>query len=515
VARVPDTDQVALLDAVERQGGDERGADAGAVLGGQDDHLVLLVGGPVEDLAQGLRAARLEVRVLGEDGAVRADVAPLDVLLLADGRDAAGGEARGAGADQLGQAAAQLELGLGGPDAELALEQLPRLLQVLERVLLDGGEEGGVERVGLAQLGRVLALEDEAGLVVDQVDQDQAEDLAQVETGGHLLKGLLAGAGGVAVDDDVVLGARQDDVLVVEGAVLAVDGDGHVRGQAHVGDLGDGADVLHVRGVDAGAEDAADLDLGVRVRGGDERSGGVVDQRGDLDGQALQDIGSAHDSHIRVGEGRNMLICTGSGVPLTHPLLQDLLEEGHDVLALDAVNVEALGPALQDAVVDVVLGGRVGEGEAEGQGAQLLAVVVLLDELLQAVGQVLPQLLGGAGLELLGHAVLGLGDVEAALLLGQDDLADAQVGAAHVEGEEGPLLVAGGEAHDPGDVHRLEHVSALLSLSLSLHLSAREAHDVGALDAETWNGRCQYMARAHPAPRGVEACSGTHPSPAP
>lgn len=139
----------------------------------------------------------------------------------------------------------------------------------------------------------------------------------------------------------------------------------------------------------------------------------------------------------------------------TYSLLQDVLQRGNDILALDTVNVKALGPALQNSMVDVVLSGRVGEGEAQGQLGEILILVMVLDELLQTIGNVLPQLLSGTGAELLGHLILGLGDVESALLLGQGDLANAQVGAAHVEGEESTLLFTVGEAKDPGNVHRL------------------------------------------------------------
>lgn len=71
---------VALLDALEGEGGDEGGADAGAVLGGQDldgvvalaQRLAVAAGLPVEDLLEGLGAAGLEVGVL-EDGLVGLD----------------------------------------------------------------------------------------------------------------------------------------------------------------------------------------------------------------------------------------------------------------------------------------------------------------------------------------------------------------------------------------------------------------------------------------------------------
>ena len=54
---------------------------------------------PAQNLPQRDSAARLEVRVLVEHGAVGADVAGFPALLLADGGDAAGGEAGGTRAD--------------------------------------------------------------------------------------------------------------------------------------------------------------------------------------------------------------------------------------------------------------------------------------------------------------------------------------------------------------------------------------------------------------------------------
>lgn len=63
---------VALLDALDGEGGDEGGADTGAILGGEDldgvvalaERLAVAAGLPVEDLLEGLRATGLEVGVL-------------------------------------------------------------------------------------------------------------------------------------------------------------------------------------------------------------------------------------------------------------------------------------------------------------------------------------------------------------------------------------------------------------------------------------------------------------------
>lgn len=364
--------------------------------------------------------------------AIGTDVSSGVVHLLADGSDTTRTKSGGAGANDLGQAAEQLKLGPGGLDTHLVDEHVVSLLQVLVGVVLDVGQEGGVERVGLLERADVSTLEElDLGLLVE-VDEDETEKLAEVETGDHLLESLLARARRLLVDDDVVLGARQDLVLVVEGTPLAVDGHEVVGVEVHVGELGDVSASLHVGGVAASAEDATDLHLGIRVGTSNHGTGGVVDQGGKLDGHTA--------------------------------LLESLFEGRHDVLALDAVNVETLGPALEDAVVDVVLGGGVGEGETKRELVELLALVVVLDELLETVGDVAPKLVGVTGLELLGHAVLGLDDVELALLLGKVDLANTEVGAAHVKGKERTGLVAGREAHAPGRVHG--NVTALLGETL-------------------------------------------------
>ena len=45
-------------------------------------------------------------------------------------------------------------------------------------VLFDGGEEGGVEGVWLAQFAEVLAFEDVDVFIVVEFDEDEAEELA-------------------------------------------------------------------------------------------------------------------------------------------------------------------------------------------------------------------------------------------------------------------------------------------------------------------------------------------------
>lgn len=133
-----DSSDIALVDPLQGQRGDQRGTNTGTVFGSEDLNGVLVVlvslGGPVEDLAEGLRATGLEVGVLVKDGAVSADVAGLVALLLADGRDTARGQTGGAGADKLGRLADELELWPVGLDVQLVKEEIKGLLEVLVRV---------------------------------------------------------------------------------------------------------------------------------------------------------------------------------------------------------------------------------------------------------------------------------------------------------------------------------------------------------------------------------------------
>ena len=349
------------------------------------------------------------------------DVSSLVVLLLADSRNTTRTKSGGASTDKFGKTTEKLKLRPSGLDSHLVDEDVVSLLQVLEGVVLNVGEERGVKGVGLLQRADVGTLEELDGRLLVKVDEDQTEELAKVKTGDHLLEGLLAGARRLLVDDHIVAGAGEDLVLVVESAPLAVDGDLNVGVHLHVSKLGNVTEGLHVGSVAASTEDTADPHLRIRVGTSYQGSGGVVDQGSKLDGHAA--------------------------------LLESLLERRDDVLALDAVDVEALGPTLENTVVDVVLAGGVGEGETERKLVELLALVVVLDELLKAVGDIAPKLVGVAGLELLGHAVLGLDDIELALLLRQVDLTNTEVGATHVKGKERTGLIAGREAHAPGRVH--------------------------------------------------------------
>lgn len=77
---------------------------------------------------------------------------------------------------------------------------------------LNKGQERGVKCVGLLKLVRVLA--EEQLSLVDELAEDESEDLAEVETGNHLLERLLVRLVGRLVDDGVVL--RPREVLVLE-----------------------------------------------------------------------------------------------------------------------------------------------------------------------------------------------------------------------------------------------------------------------------------------------------------
>jgi hypothetical protein len=139
VLRVQNTSAVASLDPLQRQRRNQRSTHTTAILSSQNLNRILLrttssLLGPVEDLAQGLGATGLEVRVLVEDGTIGADVAAGVVLLLTDGGDTAGREAGGAGANKLGEAADEFELAAVAGDVETAVEEVKGLLEVLEGV---------------------------------------------------------------------------------------------------------------------------------------------------------------------------------------------------------------------------------------------------------------------------------------------------------------------------------------------------------------------------------------------
>jgi hypothetical protein len=124
-----------------------------------------------------------------------------------------------------------------------------------------------------------------------------------------------------------------------------------------VGDLFYRAAVLHVCGVAAGAQDAADSHCGIGVRGGDEGADCVADEGGEGDGEVL---------------GERSVRQWMSGLEGTYSSLEGGFELRDNVFAFNSSNVETFRPSLQDAIVDVLLGGRVGEREAEGNLAYIL-----------------------------------------------------------------------------------------------------------------------------------------------
>lgn len=95
---IPNPRILPLPHPLQRQRRNQRRPHPTPILRGQNLNRILPPR-PAQNLPQRDSAARLEVRVLVEHGAVGADVAGFPALLLADGGDAAGGEARGARAD--------------------------------------------------------------------------------------------------------------------------------------------------------------------------------------------------------------------------------------------------------------------------------------------------------------------------------------------------------------------------------------------------------------------------------
>jgi hypothetical protein len=141
--------------------------------------------------------------VQGSVGADRA--ALLEVTLLGDnGGDTTCRETGRAGADEDGKLAEELTFLEGGLDTEEVVEDTDGHEQLVGGVGLHEREEGSVERVSLLELVRVLAEEEVTR--VDELAENETEDLAEVETGNHLLKRLLADLVGRLVDDNVVLG---------------------------------------------------------------------------------------------------------------------------------------------------------------------------------------------------------------------------------------------------------------------------------------------------------------------
>src|SRR5271155_4445723 len=81
--------------------------------------------------------------------------------------------------------------------------------------------------------------------------------------------------------------------------------------------------------------------------------------------------------------------------------------------------------------------------------------MMILDELLHAVGKILPQLFSLSGLELFGQAVVPLSNVVLSFLFCQFDFAYTKVGSPHIESEEFACFIAVWKSHDPSRNHWL------------------------------------------------------------
>jgi hypothetical protein len=128
--------QVALLNTLQCQRSNERGAHTRAIFGSQDLNRILFLGvfliGPVQDLAQGNCTSLLEVRVLVKNRSIGSDVATLVILLLCDCCDTTSGETGCSGADEFSQTTNEFQFGEVSNEAELVLEEVGSLGQVLK-----------------------------------------------------------------------------------------------------------------------------------------------------------------------------------------------------------------------------------------------------------------------------------------------------------------------------------------------------------------------------------------------
>lgn len=76
-------------------------------------------------------------------------------------------------------------------------------------------------------------------------------------------------------------------MLVVEGAIFAIDDHGHVRREVEMLQFGDRAAVFHVSGIIARAKDDSDLDCLIGVGRCDEGTASIVDQGRHFDRKVL------------------------------------------------------------------------------------------------------------------------------------------------------------------------------------------------------------------------------------
>lgn len=151
-------------------------------------------------------------------------------------------------------------------------------------------QERRIEGIFHLQCADILIFEKTNIRVGIQVNENQTEDLAQVETCDHLLEGLLSRARRVFVDMDVVGSARKHAVLVVERTPFTVDGNRKGRVKVHVCKFGNTTDLLHVSSVASCSKDASNLCSIVGVGRSDQSSGSIVHQSGNFDRNTLQEL---------------------------------------------------------------------------------------------------------------------------------------------------------------------------------------------------------------------------------
>ena len=114
-------------------------------------------------------------------------------------------------------------------------------------------------------------------------------------------------------------------------------------------ELGNGAAILYIGSITAGAENATDFHGLVRVGGGNESPSSVIDQGSDGDRKPLD---------------KKSAIAMQRGARLADSLLQGRLKLWHDIMSLNTIDIKAFGPSLQHTMIDVFLGRRVRECEA-------------------------------------------------------------------------------------------------------------------------------------------------------
>ena len=156
--------------------------------------------------------------------------------------------------------------------------------------------------------------------------------------------------------------------------------------------------------------------------------------------------------------------------------IDGLLEHEDDIVADDALAVEALGPCDERGRGESVLRARKGEGEAERIGLAGAYEMLGLHELGQALGYVVEELDARAGHDRLRYEKdLGL-DLDLARV--QIDEQDAKVGAAEVEREYVAAFGAVGQRAHIRRKHLDVRVGVRGRIEAVLHLLEHERHDL-------------------------------------